>query len=178
MSIETVERRSGPDARRILDALPDWFGDPVAVDNYVAAAEDTGYGSIVAVHDGAVVGIALTRRHFHESAELHLIAVHPRARGRGVGRLLVERVSSDLEADGCVMLSVHTVGPSFDNAAYAQTRGFYRKVGFTPLEEHDGLDWPGPTLILVRPLLGPRRRSGISPAPPRVAIPDEECRPE
>jgi GNAT superfamily N-acetyltransferase len=147
-----VARRSGEDVRRVLEALPDWFGDPDAIDNYVAAAEDVDFGSVLAVDDSTVVGVALTRRHFREAAELHLIAVHPGARGKGVGRRLVERVVADLASDGCTMLSVHTVGPSFENAAYAETRSFYRRVGFVPLEEHDGLDWPGPTLILVRPV--------------------------
>lgn len=50
------------------------------------------------------------------------------------------------------MLSVHTVGPSFDDAPYEATRAFYRSVGFVPLEAHRDLDWAGPTLILVQPL--------------------------
>ncbi|MDR6573391.1 GNAT superfamily N-acetyltransferase [Curtobacterium sp. 320] len=154
MAVTITAGRSGSDVHRILEALPDWFGDPEAIDNYVAAAEDGRHGSLLAVEDGVVVGVALTRRHFPESAELHLLAVHPTAHRRGVGRLLVERVAADLAADGCAMLSVHTVGPSFENMPYARTRAFYRRVGFTPLEEHDGLDWSGPSLILVRTLAG------------------------
>lgn len=152
MGIEIVEQRSSADVRRILESLPDWFGDPEAIENYVLDASNTKYGSVLAVDSDSVLGVALTCRHFQEAAELHLIAVHPDARGRGIGRLLVERIADDLTADGCVLLSVHTVGPSFENEPYAHTREFYRRVGFTPLEEHDGLDWAGPTLILVRPL--------------------------
>lgn len=37
-------------------------------------------------------------------------------------------------------------------APYAQTRAFYTRMGFLPLEEHEDLEWPGPTLILVRAL--------------------------
>lgn len=99
-----------------------------------------------------MVGVALIRRHFPETAGLHLIAVAPSSRGQGVGRLLVERAAADLMATGCALLAVHTVGPSFDDEPYAQTRRFYRRLGFLPLEEHTGLDWSGPTLILVRPL--------------------------
>jgi GNAT superfamily N-acetyltransferase len=152
VEIEVVERRSGKDVRRVLEALPEWFADADAIEGYVLAAEDGGLGSLLAVAGGSVVGVALTRRHFPEAAELHLIAVHPDARGTGVGRLLVEHVVSALAADGCTLLSVHTVGPSFEHEPYAQTRAFYRRLGFIPLEEHEGLDWPGPTLILVRRL--------------------------
>lgn len=122
MGIELVEHRSAKDVRRTLEALPEWFGDVDAIDNYVAAAENDDYGSLLAVAPDGVIGAALTRRHFREAAELHLIAVHPEARGTGVGRLLVERIASRLAVDGCTLLSVHTVGPSFENEPYAQTR--------------------------------------------------------
>lgn len=79
----------------------------------------------------------------------------PAAQGAGVGRLLVDTIVAQLQADGCAMLTVHTVGPSFEHAGYAATRAFYRALGFIPLEEHEGLDWSGPTLILVRPLREP-----------------------
>ena len=166
MIIEVVERRSAPETRRILEALPDWFGDPVAIDNYVAAAADPEFGSVLAVGLEGVVGVALTRRHFTEAAEIHLIAVHPEHRGAGIGRALVAHIVEVLASDGCSLLSVHTVGPSFQHEPYAQTRAFYRGVGFLPLEEHDGLDWSGPSLILVRPLAG---AAGPDRAPdPRV----------
>jgi GNAT superfamily N-acetyltransferase len=155
VTTEIHQRRSGTDVRRILESLTDWFGDPDAIENYVDASEDRAYGSFLATKDESVVGVALTRRHFREAAELHLIAVHPSARGEGVGRLLVEQIAAELVADNCALLSVHTVGPSFENEPYAQTRGFYSRLGFLPMEEHYGLDWSGPTVILVRPLSAP-----------------------
>lgn len=152
MSLAIVQRRDPASVRRILEALPEWFGDPEAIDNYVSAAGDSEFVSRIAIDSGNTLGISLTRRHFRESAELHLIAVDPTARGRGVGRALIDHVAADLRADGCKLLSVHTVGASFDNEPYAHTRSFYAAMGFYPLEEHHNLDWPGPTLILVRQL--------------------------
>ncbi|KDP92596.1 MULTISPECIES: GNAT family N-acetyltransferase [Clavibacter] len=152
MTLEVARGRSGTDVRRILQALRDWFGDPEAIEGYVAASESDDYDSFLATDGTSVIGVALVRRHFAEAAELHLIAVAPDARGRGVGRLLVEHAAGSLATSGCALLSVHTVGPSFEDEPYAQTREFYRRTGFLPLEEHTGLDWAGPTLILVRPL--------------------------
>ena len=152
MAIDITEHRDGNAVRRILEALPEWFGIPEAIDGYAA---DDSYGSLMALDDGAPVGVVPTRRHFPESAEIHLMAVHPDVRGTGIGRRLVERVVDDLSADGCTLLSVHTVGPSFENAPHAQTRAFYTRMGFLPLEEHENLEWPGPTLILVRALATP-----------------------
>jgi hypothetical protein len=48
VEIESVERRSGEDVRRILEALPDWFADADAIEGYVVAAEDGGLGSVLA----------------------------------------------------------------------------------------------------------------------------------
>jgi GNAT superfamily N-acetyltransferase len=87
------------------------------------------------------------------SAEIHLIAVDPNHHGRGVGSMLVAAIEDDMRADGVRMLQVHTVGPSFDSAPYASTRAFYEAVGFIPLQEFEGIDWPGPTLVLAKPLL-------------------------
>jgi GNAT superfamily N-acetyltransferase len=152
MPVEIVQKRDPASVRRILEALPDWFEDPEAIDNYVAAADHEGFVSTLAVSSGTVIAISLTRRHFRESAELHLVAVDPSARGRGIGRALIAQIAAGLRDDGCRLLSVHTVGPSYDNEAYAGTRAFYRATGFYPLEEHNNLDWEGPTLILVRHL--------------------------
>lgn len=132
----------------------------MAINEYGKASSDEEYLSFCAERDSVpgnqagtnrdIVGIALVRRHFPESAELHLIAVSPEARGQGAGRGLVEHICRTLSETGCLMLTVHTVGPSFLHEPYAQTRAFYRSLGFIPLEEHENLDWAGPTLILAR----------------------------
>ena len=97
-----------------------------------------------------VVGVALIHRHFPESGELHLIAVDPSRHRSGAGRALITQVEEDLRADGCRVLQVHTVGPSWPDEHYSLTRKFYAELGFVPLQEVDQLDWPGPTLILVK----------------------------
>jgi ribosomal protein S18 acetylase RimI-like enzyme len=71
---------------------------------------------------------------------------------RGIGRALVETLEADLIADGVELLQVKTLGPSLPDASYDQTRRFYRRMGFRPLEEIGGL-WPGnPCLIMVKVL--------------------------
>ncbi len=121
-----------------------------AVDNYVNDANTT--NSYVARCDSDVVGVALVRGHFSETSELHLIAVDPAHHRRGVGRHLLRAIESDLRSNGARLLTVHTVGPSYENSAYASTRAFYRAIGFLPMQEFFNLDWDGPTLIFVKPL--------------------------
>lgn len=148
--IEVERRQDAVAVDRILRSLPEWFGIEEAIQNYVADASRQ--DSFVAVVDGFTVGVALVKRHFRESAEISLIAVDASQRGHGVGRRLLESVEFELRHDGCHFLQVHTVGPSFEDAAYAGTREFYSRVGFSPLQEFEGIDWSGPTLVMIKSL--------------------------
>lgn len=149
----TVTRGNDPEAvRRILGSLPDWFGIPEANEHYVgAAARLPGY---LASSGGEVVGVALVERHFRQSAEIHLVAVAREHHGQGVGTALLHAAEHDLVADGAQLLQVKTVGASFEDEGYAATRAFYAARGFLPLQEFDALDWDGPTLVMVKPLVG------------------------
>lgn len=146
-----VDRRRDPSATdRILRSLPAWFGIERSIRDYVASAatED----SFLATQDGRTIGVALVKQHFPETAELTLLAVHADVRRSGAGTALVEAVAEAARAAGASQLAVHTVGPSFESEPYAETRAFYRRVGFLPLQELHGIDWDGPTLIFVRHL--------------------------
>ena len=146
-----IEQRRDPAAvEAILRSLPQWFGDEQAIRNYVDAARRL--DSFLAMDAGTVVGVALVERHFAESAELALIAVYPDRRGEGLGRALVDAAAVSAESGGAKLLQVRTVGPSFEDEGYAQTRAFYRTLGFLPVQEFTGIDWDGPTLILVKVL--------------------------
>ncbi len=153
MSIRVEQRAAPDDVRRILSALPDWFGIPEANEHYVEAASVLpGYVAVNA--DDLVVGIALIKRDYPESADLNLIAVDPGYHRRGVGSALLTAIEADLAADGVRLFQVHTVGPSYEDEHYAATREFYLRRGFLRLQEFDQLDWDGPTLVLVKPIGG------------------------
>jgi GNAT superfamily N-acetyltransferase len=135
---------------RLLGLLPAWFGIPEANAEYVDSA--TRLPGFVARAGHGAVGVLLVHRHFRESAEIHLLAVHPAWHRRGIGRALLTTAESALETDGCRFLQVKTLGPSRPDDGYAKTRAFYAAVGFTPLEEMLEL-WPGnPCLICVKAL--------------------------
>src|SRR5215208_1136891 len=65
------------------------------------------------------------------SPELRLLAVAKEARGRGVGRALVEECIARAKRDGATVLGLHT-SRSMRNAM-----GLYRQMGFERAPEHD-----------------------------------------
>lgn len=134
---------------RLLDRLPTWFGIPESNAEYVRTATEVLSGYVA----GDGVGVLLRRRHFPESAEIHLLAVDPDRHRQGVGRALVDALVAELVADGYRLLQVKTLGPSHPDAGYALTRRFYRAVGFLPVEESTEL-WSAdnPCLTMIRPL--------------------------
>jgi ribosomal protein S18 acetylase RimI-like enzyme len=111
---------------------------------------------LVAVEDGEVVGFLTLARHAPESAEVTWLAVRSDRRRRGHGRALLERAAAELTAEGAEVLSLLTVAESepddrpTDN--YADTRAFYRALGFVPLRELRLDGWDERAVIMARPL--------------------------
>ena len=116
-----------PDAvAALLRDLPEWFGIEESVRAYIEAARTLPSAAAIAGDD--VVGVCLLRRHTDVAAEIELLAVRRDLHRGGIGRRLVERVESDLAADGVRLLQVKSRGPSAESAEYARTRRVLRRV--------------------------------------------------
>jgi GNAT superfamily N-acetyltransferase len=150
ISIRPLRRDEAPVCERILRALPEWFGIEEALQQYVH--DVTRLATIVAAEGEAVVGFLTLRRHGSSSAEIHAMAERPDRHGRGIGRALVEAAEARLRAEGTELFQVKTLGPSRPNEHYERTRGFYRRLGFVPLEENKLWGEVNPCLILVKHL--------------------------
>jgi ribosomal protein S18 acetylase RimI-like enzyme len=121
-------------------------------------ADDLGEGraweeGLVAERAGAIVGFAaLAHRRWNRRTELRHLYVAPDARGRGIGRALVEAVVAAARAAGtrCVWLET-------SNLAYPAI-AFYRRVGFalcgldTTLYDPDGPAAGETALYFARPI--------------------------
>lgn len=100
----------------------------------------------------AIAFISLNQ-HFPESSEVHCMAVHRTHRGEGLGRVLLEHAEHWLRSRNTRFLQVKTVSASLDNAAYEQTRGFYARMGFVPLQEFPELwDPHNPCIQMIKVL--------------------------
>ncbi|MCA9833538.1 MAG: GNAT family N-acetyltransferase [Thermomicrobiales bacterium] len=133
-------------------SLPDWFGIEEGL------AEARGYlhthRGVVAEIDGSVVGYLTYDQPFPESAEISWMAVAGSHHRAGIGRALVNRLEEVLRADGCELLSVKTLADLHPSPEYAQTRAFYRALGFRRLMVLPDLwDPSNPCLIMAKALM-------------------------
>jgi GNAT superfamily N-acetyltransferase len=142
------------EVERLLRELPEWFGIEQSVRDYVDSARSR--PSTVALCGDEVVGVCLVLRHTPVAAEIELLAVQRSLHRRGIGRMLVRAVETELLPAGVELLQVKTLGPSAASEEYERTRTFYESLGFIALEERTDIWGPeNPCLILVKPLQPP-----------------------
>lgn len=139
------------ECEQVLRSLPGWFGIESSLLEYV---RDTArLPTFAEWRDDKVVGFLSLRQHFPKAWELHCIAVHRDHRGSGIGRRLVEHAERWLINQGAVFLQVKTIADTSPNPEYRETRAFYDRLGFMPLEVFPELWSPqNPCLLLVKRL--------------------------
>lgn len=135
----------------VLRSLPAWFGIEEALQMY--ASDSARLPGFAIVEGERLLGFVSLHRHFPDAWELHCMAVHADARGRGLGRMLLAHTERWLIGQGARWLQVKTVAATSDSKAYAQTRAFYERLGFEPLEVFPTLWSPSnPCLQLIKSL--------------------------
>jgi GNAT superfamily N-acetyltransferase len=151
LRLEVRTSGSGALCRELLDELPDWFGIPEAVDEYVVKAERA--TAVVAIADTREVGLLTLIRHTAYAAEIDVTAVKPDHHRRGIGRAMVDRAEHLLARDGVEYLQVKTLADTVEYEPYARTRAFYAACGFRPLQVFPDLwDPENPALQFVKRL--------------------------
>ena len=154
--VETLLERRSAICREIPRELPDWFGIPEAIEEYAAFAD--GATMLVAVRDGIIGGFVVLRDTSDAACEMYVIAVRPALHRLGLGRSLVAAAAAATSGTGRRYLTVKTIGPSRNDAAYEKTRRFYVAMGFVAIEEFADL-WDGnPCLLMLKTLCAPGDR--------------------
>lgn len=163
LEIEIRTGGSGELCRRLLKALPEWFGLPESNDRYADTADHA--LAVIARVDGREVGLLTLIRHTPVAAEIDVMAIAPEYHRRGVGRALLARAERLLTQDGAEFLQVKTLSDSRNYEPYARTRAFYRACGFRALQEFPDLwDAENPALQLVK-YIGPSLPDGPAVTP-------------
>ena len=152
--IRKQEVGTGETCRTILETLPDWFGIPASVEDYVATAERS--PSFIASRRGDDIGFLTLVRHSLYAAEVYVMGVRPEFHRRRIGWQLLSLAEQQLVADGVEYLQVKTLAPSRPDDGYEKTRAFYFAYGFRPLEEFPDLwDAENPALQMIK-VVSPR----------------------
>ena len=133
---------------QVLTNLPEWFGIPSATKEYI---EESGKLPMwAAFHEERAVGFLSLLQHNEYSAELYVMGILKPYQHMGYGKALFESVMSWCRENHIEYLQVKTLDSSSSDPNYAKTRGFYRKMGFRPLECFKTLwdEW-NPCLVMV-----------------------------
>ncbi len=151
-----LRKETDPDVKsdicnKILEELPDHFGIPQAVEEYVQNIKDQFFVS--ARISNTTVGFIAIKDHNEFTSEVYVLGILEEFQGRGIGKRLIEGVETHLKSQDKRYLTVKTLGPSHPDEGYEKTRVFYRSVGFLPLEEFTTLwDENNPCLFMVKSL--------------------------
>ncbi len=117
--------------RRILEALPDWFGILEAREQYIAQSAEKDF--FCAYEKNRPVGFLCLRQTGRDTAEIYVMGVLREYQRGGIGRALFERAKKAARAKGYSFIQVKTVqmGKYED---YDQTNRFYQSLGFKEFE--------------------------------------------
>ena len=118
-------------ARRILLALPDWFGLPESTKAYIESSRELPFWA--AFEDGEAVGFLTLKETGPKTVEIHVMGVLPDRHRRGIGASLWDAAKAYAKTQGYRYAQVKTVAfghyPEYD-----RTNAFYRAMGFEELE--------------------------------------------
>lgn len=149
IAVRRLEADDAPACDAIVAGLPEWFGDPGGIrDCATAVREQEG---LVALDDEGIVGF-LTWIRDGDVAEISWMATRVDARRSGAGRHLIEVLVGRLVADDVRELRVKTLSERDPYPPYAETRAFYRAMGFTPVRELDVWGPENPAVLMARTL--------------------------
>lgn len=130
LQVEDAEKKKVV-SRRILEALPDWFGIPQAREEYIRNSADQQL--FVAMREEMPIGFLCIKNTGKGTVELSVMGVLKEWHRHGIGRELFMFAKEKAIKDGFSFLQVKTVQMGrYDN--YDDTNKFYISLGFKEFE--------------------------------------------
>ena len=133
--IESAEAKRAI-ARKILEALRDWFEIDESRERYIAESADEIF--VAAKEGDAYVGFLCLKETGRETVELAVMGVLPSYHRSGIGRRLFEAARAIAKEEGYLFMQVKTVRMGVYED-YDITNRFYRASGFKEFEMIPGL---------------------------------------
>lgn len=118
-------------ARRILEALPEWFGIKQAREAYISDSVDQLF--FAAMENGTPVGFLCLKETGKDTVEIAVMGVLREFHRQGVGRMLFEMAKEEAVKAGYSFMQVKTVRRGHYRE-YDGTNEFYISVGFKEFE--------------------------------------------
>ena len=118
-------------ARKILEALRDWFEVDESRENYISESTDQIF--LAAKDDDDYVGFLCLKETGKETVELAVMGVLPEYHRKGIGRELFEAAKSIAVKEGYSFMQVKTVEMGMYED-YDMTNRFYLSCGFKEFE--------------------------------------------
>ena len=116
----------------ILRALPSWFGNNESIIDYTNKVQHMPF--FAAYDKEKAVGFVAVKIHNEHTAEICVIGVLEEYHGQKIGKKLIKLCESYCLMNKKEFLTVKTLDVSANYEPYDNTRIFYLKMGFIPLE--------------------------------------------
>ncbi len=135
----------------VLHQLPKWFGVEESIKDYIKGVKGKVFHAVYDSKD--VIGFICLKFNNKYTAEIYVMGILEQYHRNGIGKKLVNIVEQYIKDKDFKFFMVKTLGESSDYEYYKRTRGFYKNVGFYPLEEIKEI-WgeENPCLIMVKHL--------------------------
>ena len=118
-------------SRKILEALPDWFGLEDSREAYISDSVQQTF--FAAKRDEEIVGFLCLKETGKSTVELAVLGVLQEYHRQGIGKQLFDSARIDAKAKGYAFIQVKTVAMGcYDN--YDNTNRFYQSLGFKEFE--------------------------------------------
>lgn len=118
--------------RNILSVLPEWFGIPQAIDDYVKRSSTMPFWA--AYDNDEIVGFISLKPTSAVSAEIYVMGVLKAYHRRGIGKDLFTACYNWCKEEKYEFMQVKTLDESHPDMNYANTRKYYEAIGFKKLE--------------------------------------------
>jgi GNAT superfamily N-acetyltransferase len=150
--IEEIDQQKCSICREILESLPEWFGIPDAIDEYVDGVADL--PMLVAKDEvGSIIGFISLKVQTTSAVESYVLGLRKEWHRKGYGHLLFEAAEQKAKLLGAKFLTVKTLADTHPDVNYRATRLFYESLGFEPVEVFPALWSPeNPCLLMLKTL--------------------------
>lgn len=134
MSIEKIDSPGDKQyiCKSILEALPDWFGIPEAIDEYAEKASQMPFWALF--DEKKAIGFLAIKVTSDDTAEIYVMGIRESYHRKGFGKVLFSTCYEWCRQQSMSFLQVKTLDKSHPDTHYASTRKFYKAMGFRELE--------------------------------------------